>query len=287
MFTSRSSLTRPGQVAAIFDDITKSRVAEEEIRKSNTRYRELFDSVIEGIAFVDSEEIVRMCNPAFARIYDLDRPEDLLGRSVLEFVPEEQKRLIREQTAVRRRNESSTYELDIVTARGKAKILQVSASPRIDPNGNFLGTFGAVMDITERQKAEQALLVSEQKFRGLFESLRDGVGRVTLEGYFLDANPVLLEMLGYDMEELKGLTIWDVTPEKWHSLQKDILKEQLLTRGYSDIYERELRRRTASPFPSRPSPGLPTPTAARSGPGNFQGHHEQEKSGRSSSGIGK
>ena len=43
----------------------------------------------------------------------------------------------------------------------------------------------------------------------------------------------------------------DVTPEKWHSLQAEIIQKQVLSRGYSDIYEKEYRRKDGTILPSK------------------------------------
>ena len=46
-------------------------------------------------------------------------------------------------------------------------------------------------------------------------------------------------MLGYSEEEIYQLIYFDITPPKWHAKEQKIIKEQVLTRGYSDIYEKE------------------------------------------------
>ena len=56
-------------------------------------------------------------------------------------------------------------------------------------------------------------------------------------------------MLGYEAEELLALRYTDVTPEKWHPLEAEIIQKQVVPRGYSDIYEKEYRRKDGSIFP--------------------------------------
>ena len=57
-------------------------------------------------------------------------------------------------------------------------------------------------------------------------------------------------MLGYSAEEILQLTTQDVTPEKWQPLEAKIIAEEVLTRGYSDIYEKEYRCQDGSIFPA-------------------------------------
>ncbi len=56
-------------------------------------------------------------------------------------------------------------------------------------------------------------------------------------------------MLGYSAEELTGSPIRDITPEKWHADGKDIVESQVLTNGYSAVYEKEYIRKDGTIFP--------------------------------------
>ncbi len=128
---------------------------------------------------------------------------------------------------------------------------------------------GITRDVTGQKQAQEALRASEARFRQLYESMIDGYGSVDLEGRFLDFNQAFLNMLGYTAEELRQLTYFDVTPEKWSAFEAKIVKEQILPRGYSDIYEKEYRRKDGTVFPVelhtvllRDESGKPTATWA-------------------------
>ncbi len=56
-------------------------------------------------------------------------------------------------------------------------------------------------------------------------------------------------MLGYDFEELSALTYTDLTPHKWHARTAEIHQTQVFARGYSDIFEKEYRRKDGTVFP--------------------------------------
>ena len=64
-------------------------------------------------------------------------------------------------------------------------------------------------EITEIKSAEQKIKDSEEKYRTLFESSKDGIAMTTLDGYITDCNPAFLDMVGYSMEEIKNLTYND------------------------------------------------------------------------------
>ncbi len=142
---------------AVITDITDRKAAEEAIRKSEARYRELFDNAMEGIVVVDEDEVIVFSNEAFANIFEIAPSKLALGRSLMEFLDEDQKNILLDQSQQRRRKMSSRYELNIVTARGNPKTILASVSPRLDENGDFTGSFGTVLDITERKRAETDL----------------------------------------------------------------------------------------------------------------------------------
>ena len=72
----------------IAQDITENRRAETSLLNSEKRYRELVNSIQEGLGLVDVHEIIQYCNPAFARIFEVPASE-LVGRSLREFTDED------------------------------------------------------------------------------------------------------------------------------------------------------------------------------------------------------
>lgn len=106
-----------------------------------------------------------------------------------------------------------------------------------------------IRDITERKRAEKALNMSEEKYRKLHESLMDGYVLTDMEGHIKEFNEVYRKMLGYDESELINITYQDLTPEKWHLFEGDIIKNQILPMGYSDVYEKEYINKDGIIFP--------------------------------------
>ena len=118
-----------------------------------------------------------------------------------------------------------------------------------DEDGKPVSMLGTIQDVTERKEAEQALRSSEAKYRRLHESMTDAFASVDMDGHITEHNEAFRKMLGYEAEELLALRYTDVTPEKWHPLEAEIIQKQVVPRGYSDIYEKEYRRKDGSIFP--------------------------------------
>lgn len=69
----------------------------------------------------------------------------------------------------------------------------------------------AVEDITDQRKTEEALIISEKRYRRLFETAQDGILILDAEtGQISDVNPFLVEMLGYSHEDFSGKRLWEI-----------------------------------------------------------------------------
>ena len=94
----------------------------------------------------------------------------------------------------------------------------------------------------------EALRESEKRYRGLFETMPDGFASVGMDKRMVEANAAFRAMLGYSLEEVCALTYEDITPKKWHAIEERIIHEQVMTRGYSDPYEKECIRKDGTIF---------------------------------------
>jgi PAS domain S-box-containing protein len=107
-----------------------------------------------------------------------------------------------------------------------------------------------------QQAAREALIASEQQYRTLFETSRDGIASVNMNGQILQANQAFQDLVGYTLEELKSLTYRDLTPPQWHEMEEAIIEEHVLPRGDSGEYEKSMSGKTGSCSRSASEPGL-------------------------------
>lgn len=105
------------------------------------------------------------------------------------------------------------------------------------------------MDITERKNAKEQFIMSEKRFRRLYETIQDGIMARNLQGQMIDCNRAYAKMLGYSKKELSRLTVQQLLPEKWHEQREKIVKNVLQT-GRSMVFEREYKRKDGTIFPA-------------------------------------
>ncbi|MBI4296226.1 MAG: PAS domain S-box protein [Chloroflexi bacterium] len=95
----------------------------------------------------------------------------------------------------------------------------------------------------------QELVRTEGKYRTLYESVKDGIAMVDMNGNVLECNQAYLDMLGYTREEISQLSNQQLTPEDWHARDREVAASQIMQRGYSDEYEKEYIRKDGTVFP--------------------------------------
>lgn len=105
-------------------------------------------------------------------------------------------------------------------------------------------------DFEMQKKVEEKLQKSERKFRELHEGSRDGWVMLNKDLFITGCNTSYEEMLGYTLDELRGCTSLDITPARWHGWEaEEIIERQLHARGYSEIYQKEYRRKDGTIIP--------------------------------------
>src|SRR5215218_2075282 len=189
------------------------RQLDDELRKSEARYRTILDTAFEAIVTITPDGIVRWFNRGAERIFGY-RAEEVIGQPVTLLMPERYRELCvaglhRYLQTGEARVVGGTTELVGLRKDGGEFPIEMSLGETHE-NGERLFT-GMIRDVTERKRAESALRESEQRFRGSFERAATGMALVGTDGRFLRVNRSLCEILGYPERELLGKTFQEIT----------------------------------------------------------------------------
>ncbi|MGE4293718.1 MAG: PAS domain S-box protein [Desulfovibrio sp.] len=163
-----------------------------------------------GIFFSTPAGRYLAANPAHARLFGYDSPEELIA-SVMDistqtyFDPADREEVHR---LLARDGEVSNYECRRLRRDGTVFWVSMNVLAVRDESGRIVQHQGFTTDITQRKRSEEARQTSESRLQSLFDNMPNGYYRSLPEGRYVDANPAYVKMLGYaSKEELFTLDI--------------------------------------------------------------------------------
>ena len=200
-FLSASLLFDPhGEVVGVMGvsrDITEQKRAEEALLESEERHRLFFENSPIGIIHYDNRGVITAVNDVMIAIFGSSR-EKLIGLDIND-IPHIK---LAESVYKSLNGELAYYEGEYTSYTAAKSAIIKSISIPIIRDGQVIAGVGIIEDITERQRFEDALRESEEKFRTLFEDSRDAIFINTKEGKFIDVNQSYLDLFGYNREEM-------------------------------------------------------------------------------------
>ena len=195
-----SVITQEGQpiaVQGIARDVTERKQAAEAIRRSEERYRDLFENANDLIYTHDLNGYFTSLNRAGEVITGYSR-EEAVGLNIADVVAPEYLEAAKSMTA--RKIDSpqpTTYEIEIIAKGGNRVKLELSTR-LIVMGGTPVGVQGIARDITERRAAEQSLHSAFSLFSSTFESTADGIVVMSLDREIVTCNKKFVEMWNVD-----------------------------------------------------------------------------------------
>jgi PAS domain S-box-containing protein len=212
----------PAGLILTIRDITSKKTMERIIKEGAVKFEALFDNMSSGVVIYQHRQnesddfIISDINRAVERIEKVKRAE-VIGRNVLDVFP-----------GVKAFGLFDAFLR--VSRTGQPEHLPVTLyqDQRISgwrenyvyklPTGEIVAVYN---DVTERKQAEDALKVSEVRYRRLFEAAKDGILILNADtGTIIDANPYLINLLGFSLEQFQGKTVWEI------GFLKDVIKNK-------------------------------------------------------------
>lgn len=217
-------------------EITEQSRMDTALQQSEARYRQLLTQMNDGLIIEDAAGCVTFVNPKLCDLLGY-RQTDLLRQPLAEFLTADSQALYENHQHDVRRGLSTAYEVVWATKNGGQLWTILAVAPLLDSEGAYQGSLSVVTDITERIVAEEALRLSEGRYRWLVTHMTEGLGMIDTTGRLTFVNEALAEMLGYTPEEMLGQSIRSFLTTDGRSTHA----EQMTFRqqGQSGIYELE------------------------------------------------
>ena len=174
----------------------------------------IFNSVTDPFVIYDRNYHILKVNPAFSATFQRP-PEKLLGRCCFEVLYNRHE--ICEDCHVKEvfaTGEPRIREMLLTLPDGSQRHFEVHSYPVKDVDGKVIQAFEHSQDITERRNLELQLKTSEEKYRTIVETAREGIFILDYKARITFANKCLAHMLGYNPEEFLGRTLCSLMDEE-------------------------------------------------------------------------
>ena len=197
----RDEAGSPAEIVGYIIDITERKSAEEALRASERRYRNLVDCQGEGVVTTDADQRFSFANPAAEQILGA-WPGQLVGRKLDEFLGPRERELLLRQIELRKAGRKTSYELEILAGTGERKHILVTGVPQTDASGKYTGSFAVFRDVTVRKQAERALRENQRLMRAILDNIPDAAWLKDAAGRYLVGNQPLATILGLGLDRL-------------------------------------------------------------------------------------
>ncbi|MCK4977251.1 MAG: PAS domain S-box protein, partial [Anaerolineales bacterium] len=185
-------------VLALYHNISEQKRADEALRKSEEKYRDLVENIDNIIYATDGKGVLTYVSPAVESFLGY-QPDEVIGCPFSDFIQTSDIPAITRNFENILSGQISAGEYQIQTKSGHTRWMHTSSRP-ITVEDKVVGIQGVLSDITERKQAEAALIESEEKFRTLAEQSPNMVF-INKGGRIVYANYRCEEVMGYTREE--------------------------------------------------------------------------------------
>jgi PAS domain S-box-containing protein len=227
-------------------DITERRLAERLVLESAERDRLLWKTSTDVVLMVSEDNLIRFCNPAIEPMLGW-RPQEVIGQPLAMLQPERLRHAHRDGFA--RYLSSGVRRLDWraveIVARhrdGREIPVEIAFSDMQIDGSRVFGAF--MRDITSRMQQQQALQLSEERYRRIVQTAEEGIWMIDAATRTTFVNPKMASMLGYAVEEMMGRSMYDFMDERAKADARENVRRREL--GISEQHDFRLTRKDGS-----------------------------------------
>jgi PAS domain S-box-containing protein len=177
----------------------KRDTAEENTRKSEDRYRGLLELAQEGIWTIDKDNITTFVNSSMASMlgYSID---EMMGRDLFSFMDERGVETCKRNIERRKQGIKEQHDFEFIHKDGSRVFTAMETAPILDERGNYAGAIAGVIDITERNRVEEAIRKAEGELRSIYNAISGHLTVISPDYRILSYNETVEKQFGGDIK---------------------------------------------------------------------------------------
>lgn len=235
-------------ILGIFHDITERKLAEKDLEESKFFFEQLFLQSYTSTQLLDSEGWCVKINPKLSELFGV-KPEDIEGKkyNILQDNEIIRTGVINHLNQVFKNKETVKWEVNfdirhasestgVKVSKPEKKWFRNLAYPIINAEGKLIYVIVQHEDITERKQSEDALKLSEEKYRKIFENVQDVFYQIDFKGIITEISPSVFRLAGYKPEDLIGKPVASLY---YDSSERDIFLNKLEIQ--KEVWDYEVR----------------------------------------------
>ncbi|MDR3710843.1 MAG: PAS domain S-box protein [Capsulimonadaceae bacterium] len=190
-------------------DVTESKLAEVELRRSEEKYRVLYEESMDGLFITTPDGRIADMNKMGVQMFGYPSKESMFSLDLATDIWDDASSRQRVLETINERG-FAEFEATVKKRNGDRMIVHAAMTAVRGDDGVVASCRGIMRDITEQKQAEQALQESEEKFRSISLSAQDAIIMMDSDGCISFWNPAAEKILGYSAQEVLGLELHSV-----------------------------------------------------------------------------
>ncbi len=155
------------------EDITAKKLAEEQLRIQEEKYRNIIANMNLGLLEVDTEDKVQFANQGFIDMSGFSLEEMLHKEARTLFMDPKSAQLIEKKSFKRNKGQSDAYEIEVKKKNGEKRWWLISGAPKFNDHAEVIGSIGIHLDITDQKETQRELNKSLQSLEVANKDLKD------------------------------------------------------------------------------------------------------------------
>jgi PAS domain S-box-containing protein len=222
---------KPIRMRGIVQDITELKKAEEKLRDSEEKYRNIVETANEIILITNNKEVITFVNKKIEDMLGYSMGE-VISKPIWSFISKDYRPIVKQHLEKRRQGISESYEAKLIRKDGSTVWVLLNAKPLFDKENKYVGAMSMLTDITQRKEAGEALAkIETARKKEIHHRIKNNLQVISS---LLDLQAEKFKNIGY-IKDLEVLEAFRESQDRVRSMS--LIHEELYKGEGVDIFD--------------------------------------------------